>query len=253
MLPRGEDTGSALAIRRTPGRHPPDGPAVPQIDRAGEATIATQRSNAPTPEGGVRPPSGNVAGRFGIEGAAHGATGPASDRDVVLRVLTGDTDHFAELVRRYADRLYRHAERMTGRPEDAADLVQAAFIRGFQRLGRCDPDRVGGWLFRIAANLCRDYLDDPRRAQVPLDDAPPVAAPVTAGPERTLERRELGRTLNEALARLTAEQREAFLLKHHEGHSYAEMAELLGVPEAALKMRVHRAREALRALLETEP
>jgi RNA polymerase sigma-70 factor (ECF subfamily) len=175
-----------------------------------------------------------------------------SDGDVVRRVLAGDADHFAELVHRHGDRLYRHAERMTARPDDAADLVQAAFIRGYQRLGRCDPDRVGGWLFRIVANLCRDYLKDPRRAQLPLADAWPVAAPAEAGPEWALERREHGRALSEALAQLTAEQREAFLLKHYDGYSYAELAELLDAPEAAIKMRVYRAREALRALLERE-
>lgn len=223
-------------------------------DEFEEVPIATQRSRAGNNSAGdgLRSTSASRAGKLGVEGASRGGADLGPDREVVLRILAGDTDLFAELVRRYGDRLYRHAERMTGRPDDAADLVQTALIRGFQRLGRCDPDRVGGWLFRITANLCRDYLDDPRRAQVPLEDVPAVGAPVTPEPERTLERRELGRTLNRALAHLTAEQREAFLLKHYEGHSYAEMAELLDVPEAALKMRVHRAREALRALLETE-
>ncbi|MGH7481754.1 MAG: RNA polymerase sigma factor [Longimicrobiales bacterium] len=182
-------------------------------------------------------------------------TGPGGrevqDADVVRRVLAGETDLFAELVRRYGDVLYRHAERMTQRPDDAADLVQLAFVKGYRGLGRCDPERVGGWLFRILANLCRDFLKDRRRAQVPLDRAP-VTLASTRDPESDLARGELGRRLQAALGRLTPEQREAFVLKHHEGYSYAEMAAMLGTREASLKMRVHRAREALKALLEED-
>jgi RNA polymerase sigma-70 factor, ECF subfamily len=181
------------------------------------------------------------------------AASRAADGDVVRRILAGDAELFSELIRRHGDRLYRHAERMTGRPDDAADLVQTAFIRGYERLGRCDPDRVGGWLFRILANLCRDFHKDPRRGQVSLVEAGPLAAPPETGPERSLERRERRRTLADALVQLTPEQREAFLLKHYDGYSYAELSELLAVPEAAIKMRVYRAREALRALLENEP
>lgn len=197
--------------------------------------------------------AGSRAGSGRPDQAAGVEAGRASDREVVRRILAGDVEVFSELIHRYGDTLYRHAERMTGRPDDAADLVQAAFIRGYERLERCDPDRVGGWLFRILANLCRDFLKDPRRAQVSLVDAGPVAAPAEAGPERALERRERRRTLADALKRLTAEQREAFLLKHYDGYSYAELAQQLDVPEAAIKMRVYRAREALRALLESEP
>lgn len=131
---------------------------------------------------------------------------------------------------------------------DAPDLVQEAFLVGYCRLASCDPERVGGWLFRILANRCRDHLKDRRRTEVPLDEIETPRAP--GGPEDDLSRAELGRTLRRALDRLTAEQREAFLLKHYEGHSYEEMARMLDVAPAALKMRVHRAREALRTIME---
>jgi RNA polymerase sigma-70 factor (ECF subfamily) len=77
----------------------------------------------------------------------------------VRRVLSGQPDEYAVLVRRYKDVLYRYAERMMGRPDDAEDIVQQAFVKGFQSLDRCrDPEKVGGWLFRIAVNLCKDNL-----------------------------------------------------------------------------------------------
>lgn len=166
---------------------------------------------------------------------------------MVRRVLRGEVEVYREIVRRYGDTLYRHAERMVG-PTDAPDLVQVAFLTGYRRLASCEPERVGGWLFRILANRCRDHLKDRRRTEVPLDEI--EIPPTSGGPEEDLRRAELGRELRRALDRLTPEQREAFLLKHYEGHSYEEMARMLDVAPAALKMRVHRAREALRDIME---
>jgi RNA polymerase sigma-70 factor (ECF subfamily) len=153
-------------------------------------------------------------------------------------------------VRRYKDALYRYAERMTGRSDDAADVVQQAFIKGFRNLERCrDPERVGGWLFRIAVNLCKDHLKGRVRREVPLESGEPLRA--TRGlPEEGVERAEIREEIYRALQALSDEQREAFVLKHVEGWSYEEMAEKLDVSVPALKMRVHRARDQLQELLE---
>ena len=164
-------------------------------------------------------------------------------------VLAGRTEAYETLVRRYQDVLYRHAVRMVGGPDDAADIVQKAFIKGFRNLQRCrQPDRVGAWLFRIAANLCKDHLKSRRRRDVSLDAVGALESH-RGNPERGAERSELRGEIQEALERLTPDQREAFVLKHVEGWSYEEMAERLGVSVSALKMRVHRAREALQDLL----
>ena len=83
-----------------------------------------------------------------------------SDADLVGESLHGSEQAFGELVRRYQDLLYRHAELMTGRADDAEDVVQTAFIKAHRSLRRCrDPERFGAWLFRIGANL------DPERAR----------------------------------------------------------------------------------------
>jgi RNA polymerase sigma-70 factor (ECF subfamily) len=174
-----------------------------------------------------------------------------SDGDVVARVLDGDREAFRILVRRHEDMLFGHAVRMTGRGDVAADLVQASLIRAFTSLDRCrNPERFGAWAFRIVSNQCKDYLKNVRRKNVALDDAGPVAAP--DDPDERLERSELRTRLDAALAQLPEDQREAFVMKHEEGRSYEEMAELLNVSTGALKMRVHRARERLVELLEDE-
>lgn len=173
-----------------------------------------------------------------------------SDADIVRDVLAGDQEAYALLVHRYKDALYRYAERMTGRPDDAADVVQQAFIKGYSSLERCrDPDRVGGWLFRIAVNLCKDQLKGRAKREVPLEAAEPLRATRDL-PEEGAERAEIREEIYRSLQSLSDEQREAFVLKHVEGWSYEEMAEKLEVSVPALKMRVHRAREQLQDLLE---
>lgn len=173
-----------------------------------------------------------------------------SDGDLVRAALAGSEVAFGELVRRYQDILYRHAERMTGRGDDAEDIVQSAFIKAYAKLRRCrDPEKVGAWLFRIGANACKDFLKSRRRRDLSLDDIPQMSGE-EGDPERSLNRTLVVGEIERALRRLPLEQREAFLLKHVEGRSYTEMADMLGASVPALKMRVHRAREELQVLLE---
>jgi RNA polymerase sigma-70 factor, ECF subfamily len=172
-----------------------------------------------------------------------------TDEQVVRDVLAGDRDAFRLLVRRYGDTLYGHALRMTGSPDDAADLVQQSLVQGYRKLRRCrEPDRVGAWLFRILANLCKDHVRS-RRKDVPLSV---VAGALSGGPnpEKDAEGEEIRRHIWGALDALTPEQKEAFVLKHVEGRTYEEIAAVMDLSVASLKMRVHRAREALRGLLE---
>ena len=173
-----------------------------------------------------------------------------TDAQVVRDVLSGERDAYRLLVRRYGGLLYDHAVRMVQNGDDATDLVQRALVSGFQKLSTCrDPDRVGAWLFRILANLAKDHVRSPRRRDLSLDGLPEIPER-NGGPMEAAHRGEVRNRLQAALAQLTPEQREAFLLKHVEGRSYEEMAAVLDVSLASLKMRVHRAREALKELLE---
>ena len=173
-----------------------------------------------------------------------------TDAQVVRDVLAGDRDAYRVLVRRYGDTLHGHALRMTGNSDEAADLVQRALVQGFGKLRRCrDPHRVGAWLFRILANLCKDHVRSPRRSDVPLGILSGVL-PGSSDPMADTERAEARSRIWGALDSLTPEQKEAFVLKHVEGRSYEEIAAVMDLSVASLKMRVHRAREALRGLLE---
>jgi RNA polymerase sigma-70 factor (ECF subfamily) len=173
-----------------------------------------------------------------------------TDAQVVRDVLAGDRDAYRLLVRRYGDVLYGHALRMAGSEDEAADLVQKALVKGFKKLSSCrDPERVGAWLFRILANLCKDHVRSPRRRDLPMSQLGTVLTG-PSDPEADAEGAEIRSRVWGALDALTPEQREAFVLKHVEGRSYEEIAAVMDLSVASLKMRVHRAREALRGLLE---
>ena len=169
------------------------------------------------------------------------------DQQIIAGVLAGDRDAFATLIQRYSDPLYRHALGMTGSPDVAEDILQQSFIKAYNHLAEV-RGRFDAWLFRIVANGCKDWLKNIRRTHVSYDEDDQPSSFNT--PDEDLDRSELRRDLDRALGSLAPSLREAFVMKHVEGRSYEEMADLLGTTVGALKMRVHRAREALQALLE---
>ena len=183
--------------------------------------------------------------------AAAGEAGDEPDASVVARVRAGEQEAYRTLVRRYQDVLYAHALRLTRDADTAADLTQGAFVKAYTEMRRCrEPDRFGAWVFRILSNACKDHLKSRRRRDVNLDDQRAAMTPGRSDPGLELDRSELGSALQDALGRLADGLREAFIMKHVDGRSYEEMAEMLGASVPALKMRVHRAREALKEMLE---
>jgi RNA polymerase sigma-70 factor (ECF subfamily) len=173
--------------------------------------------------------------------------GDDADQQVIQRVLAGNRDAFRILISRYSDPLYRHALCMTGSPDVAEDILQVSFIKAYQHLAEV-RGRFDAWVFRIVANGCKDWLKNIRRSHLSYEEDDQPSQYST--PDEDLDRTELRTDLDRALAMLPASLREAFVMKHVEGRSYEEMADLLGTTVGALKMRVHRAREALQALLE---
>lgn len=171
-----------------------------------------------------------------------------SDAALVRRVLSGDTHAYAVLVRQHQDAQFRTALRLTGNRDDAHDALQSAFVRAHRHLAACDePARFGGWLARIVVNECRTLVT--RRAhrekkfvrdELVLNQFPAPSAMVEA----------LDEDIERALAQLPHDQREAFVLKYIEDMGYDEMAALTGAGVSALKMRVKRACEKLRTLID---
>ena len=171
------------------------------------------------------------------------------DAAVVARVLAGDTAAFGTLVTRYRAQFSRYAVRMLGTREDAEEALQDAFVRAYRSLARCDdPERFGSWLFRILANRCRTAGSRKGRREKTFvhDEVALLGASHDHPAEQVAWREEI----HLALMRLEPEQREAFLLKHVEDLGYEEIAEITGVGVSALKMRVKRACERLRVLLQ---
>jgi RNA polymerase sigma-70 factor (ECF subfamily) len=171
----------------------------------------------------------------------------APDAELVALVLAGQRDAYEPLVNRHQRLLHRHARGMGLDYDTSVDLVQDAFVRAFTMLGECrDPAHFRAWVFRIARNLCLDHLKSIRRLTVPLshvegaEDIPRDGSGIDGDADQTLR---------EALLRLPVPLREAFLLKHDAGYTYEEVAEMTNASPSAVKMRVHRAREALRAFL----
>src|SRR3954453_20430169 len=133
----------------------------------------------------------------------------STDAQIVARVLRGDAELYAELVKRYRDRYARYALHMLGNREDAEEALRDAFTRAYRSLGRCeDPERLGAWLFRSLVNRCRTVgARRGRRARTFVsDDAALLGASHEHPADRTAWREEIDR----ALHRLRPEQREAF-------------------------------------------
>lgn len=171
-----------------------------------------------------------------------------TDGALVRRVMAGDREAYASLVRRHQAGLFRYARGLGIPPDPAEDLVQDAFIRAYHGLATCaDPDRFEVWVFRILRNAALDFLKDIRRRSVSVD-ALPLHDPGPK-PDEEAMRAELRRDLDDGLARLPTDLRDAFLMKHLDGLSYEEMADVTGASVSALKMRVLRARDALRETL----
>jgi RNA polymerase sigma-70 factor, ECF subfamily len=172
-----------------------------------------------------------------------------SDGALIAAVLAGDTDAFAGLVRRYQHVYYRFAVRMLGSHDDADDALQSAFVRAYRSLSSCrDPNRFAAWFYQIVLNECRTLAVSRQRRENRFVDIAGATEPAAVAGEAH-EREELEH-IQRVLDRLDPDQREAFVLRHVEELEYEEMSALTGASVSALKMRVKRARDRMKQLLE---
>jgi len=175
-------------------------------------------------------------------------TPPSSSIDptLPLRAKAGDRQAFAMLVDVMYPRSLRFALHMVGNREDAEEAVQDAFIRVYHNLNRFRDDaRFEPWLFRILANRCRSLIEKRRRHAVVIQygDVPDRIGAVEE------VQRDWTEEVYRVLETLPAEQKEAFLLRHVEDMAYEDIAAVTGVGLSALRMRVKRACDTLRARL----
>jgi RNA polymerase sigma-70 factor, ECF subfamily len=180
------------------------------------------------------------------------------DRRLIEQCLGGRRDAFGELVSRYQARLYNVVIRLVDHADDAADVVQDAFLNAFQSLPSFKGDaEFFTWLYRIAFNSAIS-LKRRKRATVSLDAGGPDGGidpddpSEYVKPGQALQRMEDEAQLQEAMSRLSSEHREVLVLKDIEGMKYEDIAEILGVPIGTIRSRLHRARLELRDLLPPE-
>jgi RNA polymerase sigma-70 factor (ECF subfamily) len=186
-------------------------------------------------------------------------TDERSEQSLAAHLAVDLEGHFEEFVRTYQDRIYAFALRLTGSRQDAEESTQDAFVHAYRALGRYPADRrrelhLRAWLYQIVLNVVRNRSRRRKLSVVPLDA--PIENVLTAShgeqPEATAIRREVRTWLSAAIAGLPARYGTAVVLRHVQGLSYAEAAEVLDQPIGTTKSDVHRGLRLLREVLEPE-
>jgi RNA polymerase sigma-70 factor (ECF subfamily) len=177
-----------------------------------------------------------------------------NDGAAIEAVLAGDRDAYGELVKRHSRMLFRLAYRMTGNEADADDVVQDAFLRGYQKLATFESRaNFGTWIYRIAVHCALDRLarrrpEEARRVSEETDSAADaVQVPdLRPDPERLAMSAEIGALHEIAMRGLTPTERTAFILRHMEDQSTEEIAAALDVTPNTAKQSVYRAVQKVR-------
>jgi RNA polymerase sigma-70 factor (ECF subfamily) len=186
----------------------------------------------------------------------------AAEAELLARLRAGNDAAFAELIRRHSGRLLAVVRRLLRREEDAQDALQEAFLSAFRALDKFDGrSQLGTWLHRIAVNCALMKLRaQQRRPEQSIDDLLPTfyddghrqnpgpAWKLTA--DRAVEQAETRELVRRAIDQLPDSYRVVLVLRDIEQWDTAAVAEHLGIEAGAVKTRLHRARQALRTLLD---
>jgi len=182
----------------------------------------------------------------------------ADDASLVRAAQKGDLAAFEELVGRHRDKLYGRAFSMMRNEEEAIDLSQEAWVKGWQRLRQFQGESsFGTWMTRIVINLCLDQLRKQKRQRTESIEAMdeesggverqmPVVVP---NPSAGLERAELRQHIDEALSKLSHEHRTALVLHEFEDMEYKEIAKTMGCSIGTVMSRLFYARRKMASLL----
>jgi RNA polymerase sigma-70 factor (ECF subfamily) len=182
---------------------------------------------------------------------------------LVRRCMDGDSGAWAELVRTHHRRVYGLCYRFTGNPADAEDMTQDVFLKIYSNLDRFDTGRgsLQVWITTMTRNLLVDNFRRTRnlRSTGSLDEGwesieelKPIDRLTASGPSphESAAQKELAKMVQDALARVSVDLREAVILRDLQDMDYKEIAQVLGIPEGTVKSRISRGRAELARLLE---
>jgi RNA polymerase sigma-70 factor (ECF subfamily) len=182
-------------------------------------------------------------------------------KGLILNIKTGDQEAFRQLVDLYKRQVYAICFRMVGIPQEAEDLAQETFLRAYTHIDRYQLDKkFSTWLYRIATNLSIDYLRK-RKPSVYLDADLPGAEGYTLqkqlpsgelAPDESVVLSEDRKRLISAIGQLPIKYRTPIVLKYIDDLSLIEMSDILKLPVATVKTRIHRGREALKKRLQQQ-
>jgi RNA polymerase sigma-70 factor (ECF subfamily) len=202
----------------------------------------------------------NIAGGAASNSVDERAQSEASDRELVERCQRGVLDAYEILVNRYRNKVYGLAYGMLRNEQDATDLCQETFVRGWQAIRSFKKNAsFYTWLYRIATNLCIDFVRKrDRRPTVPFEEAvdPEADAGVEVAPSNQplpteeVQRKELREQIDAALLELSPEHRAVIQLREFEGLEYTEIARTVGCSIGTVMSRLHYARKHLQKLLK---
>ena len=180
---------------------------------------------------------------------------PAHERELVERCRRGDEGAFQELVDRYKDLVFALIARTVQDRSRAEDLAQEVFLRIYRGLPYFRGEaRLSTWIYRIVANVCVQNHARPAAALTfePIDEGRTRASNAPSAADRQFGDLELRDRLEKAIARLPANYRLLIAAHYLRGVQYEEIAEALQLPLGTVKAQLHRAKQQLRRLLETE-
>ena len=168
-----------------------------------------------------------------------------TEDELLELVRKGRTDAYGEVFTRHREKAFALAFQYMHNYEDAKDVIQDAFIKAYRKFSRFDLSRkFGPWLLTIVRNQCIDTIR--KRQRTATQELSPVL------PDRSTLRADkavLRKEVWAALQQLNSDSREIIFLKDYQGHSYVEIAEILGIPLGTVMSRLHHARRNLAALL----
>ena len=182
------------------------------------------------------------------------------DLKIIESCLLGNTQMFSRLIDNYKNMVYNLAYRMSNNSHESEDISQEAFLRAYQSLARFNPSyKFSTWLYQITLNIIRDRFKKKELNYVSLDtpietddsEFFPQPADSINDPEQIIAQKEDARATQQAILSLPLKYREVIVLRYLQDLSYIEIANILKLPQGTVKVRLYRAREQLKKILET--